>query len=1008
MRKTFCSTLLFLLFGSLGLQHLNAQVSYIASYHAQAGNPGNFNLESDQNENGWTTIMSAGLPQNQWSQQVTIPFFFAYYGRTVDKFRVSGNGLLSFLSNPQIPQGDNVKLPSGQLPDSTISCFWERFTTSAPTGSNDIVQTKIFGTAPYRQMWIRWTSFEWGSSNFQFVATVLQESTHDIYLVDMYGNQFGTPVTTSVGLQADAGFAVSYGDASTALNGISPSHLDNSYYEFNTYDIEPYDVDVVEILSPSSEGCGASDEQIQVRISNVGLLTASGIQASFSVDGAPFGTAETIPQSLASGEELDFTFAQRADFSTTGNHTLTVLLQLENDGNSNNNYQTKDVNSTLSVSSFPYVENFENGAGGWAAGGDNASWQLAYPNALLMQGAASGVKAWVTNPNGNYNNLENSYVSSPCFDLSSAHPDMHISMKVWWETEFSWDGAVLQATRNGGETWANVGGLDSSPGWYNDNTIGALPGDLPIGWTGTSAEGKGSGGWVMVQHPLGSELIGQPQVRFRIAFASDNAGFYEGFAFDDVLLAVPPQVDLGANRFFCEGDSLSIDLEQTNILWSNGSTSPYVQLFNPGSSPLIDSLVVATVTDANGLIGRDSIYISMTAAMQFTSATVEDIACAGETSGSISIGVNGGSNPLSYEWSHGPQATSLLELDTGNYTVFVQDLNGCQIDSTFRVQSNNSALNLAYTTSHAACDGSPIGSISLNASGGVGGYDYSWETGGEGSLRENLEAGNYIITTTDQLGCNRKDTIIVEQSGDLTINIDSTQNPSCIDAQDGIIQVNIEGGSGTYDIFWDHGATSQNIDLLSVGTYTGYVLDTDGCNKLLPEIQLEAENEAPVANFSFTISGSTIGFTDSSQHASRYSWDFGDGTATSREANPAHFYLNNNNYWVQLIVSNVCGSDTVRKFISLETVGLDKGFAAGVKISPNPFTDNILIQFESPSSEAYTLEVLNLQGQSIYKETGNKAELKHFLTLPNDMAKGIYLLRLSGRERQSVVRILKQ
>jgi len=335
-------------------------------------------------------------------------------------------------------------------------------------------------------------------------------------------------------------------------------------------------------------------------------------------------------------------------------------------------------------------------------------------------------------------------------------------------------------------------------------------------------------------------------------------------------------------------------------------------------------------------------------------------------------------------------------------------LNGCKIDSTFNIQSNNTALILDYTTSHAACDGSPIGSINLNASGGVGGYSYAWDTGGEGSLRENLEAGDYVVTTTDQLGCSRKDTLVVEQSGDLSINIDSIQNPSCIDAQDGVIQVNIAGGSGTYNIFWDHGATTQNIDLLSVGTYTGYVLDTDGCNKLLPEIQLEADKESPTAEFEFTTSGSTIGFTDLSQYATEYLWDFGDGTSPSRESNPAHFYLNNNNYWVQLIVSNVCGSDTVKKFISLETVGLDEGFAEGVKIFPNPFTDNILIQFEKPSSEAYTLEVLNLQGQSIYKEVGNKAELKHFLQLPNDMAKGLYLLKLSGLKTQSVRRIVKQ
>ncbi|MDW3650462.1 MAG: PKD domain-containing protein [Bacteroidia bacterium] len=1007
MRKTFCKEIFILFLASISFFGLSAQVSYLATYHPQAGNPGNLNTESDQSDSDWETILEAGISQNQWSSSLSIPFSFKYYGRSVEDLKVSGNGLLSFLSNPTLPQGDNVSLPSASLPDSTIAVFWEKFTSQAPTGSNDVVQTKVFGTAPNRQFWVRWTSYEWGNSNFQFVAAVLSEGSHDIYLVDMYGNQFGDPVSTTVGLQGSSSFAVSYGEANTALNGISPSHLDNSYYKFETYDIEPYDMNVKELLSPKTEGCGRNNEIVSVRFSNVGLLTATGIQAKYSIDGGPFTTAESIPQNLEPGQEYDFTFEQRADISETGSHTLTVVVEVAGDGNSANDSLEALLHSSLSISSFPYQENFEQGDGGWSIGGENPSWELAYPNATVMQGAASGVKAWVTNPDGVYNNLEKSYVSSPCFDLSNAHPDMHIAMKVWWETEYSWDGAVLQATYDGGENWINVGGMNSNPHWFNDNTIGALPGNSPIGWTGTSAGGTGSGGWVPVQHPLGPQLIGKNQVRFRIAFASDNAGFNEGFAFDDVMLDVPPQVDLGADRFFCEGEKLEVSFED-NILWSNGSDENEILLSNTSGSAIIDSMLIVNITGANGLIGRDTIFVSMMPQMQFAFVNQEDIDCANEASGFIGLEIGGGASPLSYEWSNGSQESFVGGLEAGEYEVEITDLNGCKIDSSFTIESLNPELGLEYSTSHAACDGTPIGSINLNAFGGVGGYSYSWNIGGEGSMRENLEAGSYIVTTQDQLGCSREDTILVEQAGDLSVSVAQLQKPACSEDVNGFISLDIEGGSGTYNIFWDHGDTTQNIDQLGPGLYTGYVLDTDGCNKLLPEILLEAETADPEADFDYSISGSTIGFTELSEHATSYLWDFGDGTAKSSEANPAHFYMNNGTYTITLIVSNTCSSDTITKEVSMQTVGLDEEFAENIEVYPNPFENKIQIDFDEPSIEAFEIQVLNLQGKVLEQLAGQRGSHQLEVDFGSDLPAGMYFLRLVGSKGQSLFRIIKQ
>ena len=70
-------------------------------------------------------------------------------------------------------------------------------------------------------------------------------------------------------------------------------------------------------------------------------------------------------------------------------------------------------------------------------------------------------------------------------------------------------------------------------------------------------------------------------------------------------------------------------------------------------------------------------------------------------------------------------------------------------------------------------------------------------------------------------------------------------------------------------------------------------------------------NSAPVANFSYSVSGNTATFTDASSDsdgtiASRL-WDFGDGT-TSTATNPSHTYAGSGTYTVTLTVTDDNGA----------------------------------------------------------------------------------------------------
>lgn len=180
------------------------------------------------------------------------------------------------------------------------------------------------------------------------------------------------------------------------------------------------------------------------------------------------------------------------------------------------------------ISTFPYTEDFESGAGGWTSNGTITTWELGTPTNAVISAAASGVNAWVTSLTGNYTNNEDGYVMSPEFDFTAvASPSIQFNLIVY--TESWYDGLVLQSSIDGGATWQNVGNL-GDPNWYNNSSIWGNPGGQQTGWDGTTIST-----WTSVNHAL-TGLAGQSSVFLRLAFGSDGSVTYEGVAFDDIYV----------------------------------------------------------------------------------------------------------------------------------------------------------------------------------------------------------------------------------------------------------------------------------------------------------------------------------------------------------------------------------------------------------------------------------------------------------------------------------------
>jgi len=74
----------------------------------------------------------------------------------------------------------------------------------------------------------------------------------------------------------------------------------------------------------------------------------------------------------------------------------------------------------------------------------------------------------------------------------------------------------------------------------------------------------------------------------------------------------------------------------------------------------------------------------------------------------------------------------------------------------------------------------------------------------------------------------------------------------------------------------------------------------------------------PNANFLISQMGnyapSAVQFSDNSEHAVSYYWNFGDGGSSSEE-NPKHIYTKGGNYNVTLRVNNATGESTITKTV---------------------------------------------------------------------------------------------
>ena len=234
-------------------------------------------------------------------------------------------------------------------------------------------------------------------------------------------------------------------------------------------------------------------------------------------------------------------------------------------------------------------------------------------------------------------------------------------------------------------------------------------------------------------------------------------------------------------------------------------------------------------------------------------STVVDNQCSEANIASIDITASGG-NPAnySYQWFKNGTlfdpldslwtTTQLNSLTSGFYTVIVEDEQGCQAEKSFEITSPD-VLQTKETIVDNVCNGDSNGSITTQAFGGTGPYNYSWKKAGviigTGTSLSNLSAGSYQLTVTDNNGCTPlvKTISVIEPSTTFAIGF-TTTDLTCFESIDGAVALTITapGHPTDYDISWyknDEFYNSEQGSLINLPSaeYKVVLRDAYGCTK---------------------------------------------------------------------------------------------------------------------------------------------------------------------------------
>jgi hypothetical protein len=386
--------------------------------------------------------------------------------------------------------------------------------------------------------------------------------------------------------------------------------------------------------------------------------------------------------------------------------------------------------------------------------------------------------------------------------------------------------------------------------------------------------------------------------------------------------------------------------EPLNFVWSNGATTSSI-------NSLVGGLYEIIVTDSLGCVGTESVTVESGGELNLD-ITKMDVQCGNDMTGSATVNTIGGTPDYTYLWNDVNSQTTqtAVNLGPGNYEVIVSDAIGCTSSTNTEILASN-FIEMTAESGDVTCFGDSDGSVTVTVlNGNISDYTINWDTpqNQNSDIVENLPAGIYHVTLTDNLGCEGIDSVEVFEPQELNLTLTSN-GPTCFGDSNGSANALATGGNGGYTYFWITTQTTPTITGLSNGVYFVTVTDQKGC-ATMEAIQLLSPDEIEI---DFTIVNESCDGTGNGGITATVSGGVGGYTYDWEDVNLPDIdvvsNLTSGDYTLQVTDSNGCTNEATASVSSDANITLE---VYGNDISCNGKSDGIAWVEVSGGSGNYT------------------------------------------------------
>lgn len=269
-----------------------------------------------------------------------------------------------------------------------------------------------------------------------------------------------------------------------------------------------------------------------------------------------------------------------------------------------------------------------------------------------------------------------------------------------------------------------------------------------------------------------------------------------------------------------------------SFLWSNGSKEQSIKNIPAGlyTVTLTDEKLQSIVINKE-VKGPEPLDLVMQIVKPATTNNADGVA---------KILATGGNGEYKITWNKGEVKDDIKNLADGSYDFTLVDAKGCSIKKALRMSEIILPLNMELKISkEISCTDFENGAVEAFVEGGKPPYKYNWSVAGKtNSVLENIKAGSYSLTITDQLGETKFQNIELKNPALITVNLEVIKSAT-VNSQDGMATATLSGGVGIFKKVWSSGETGDTAFALAPGYQKLTVTDERSCTVNKPFVITE-------------------------------------------------------------------------------------------------------------------------------------------------------------------------